>query len=612
MKHNIFHYLAASLLLVMASGCGSDDGSKPSQPSPGRMIRVSTSISSPTRTVIEGGIQKFAPGDEFSLYVWNNADLSDLGEGVMQSYDSRQKMDAAGEWTSANPATWKDETSPHYMLGVYPARRITDFAADTYTLQGIGGGSNDGAGLIEANDLLVAVDRTGRTYSPEKVGLNFWHVMSRLDVHITFSSEWGSKPSTTDILAKACGSCTIDYLGGTAPSVTASGAQQNIHIAPAAVTREGFDASFSGIMIPQEGFSAIGIPADGRMFTFKSTEDMKLLGGNITTVNLVVRTDRVELSGIDIEPWADGGSYESSWEEVTPLIDAVNHKITTRVPGYITRAMIDEARAGTDELTVAGPIDGTDIREIRLAAGCTLGLNGSHNPIIKRLNLRDAQIKKGGIAYLSDPYVGDKYVLNDNEIPELMFYVSSLSEIVLPDGITKIGHSSFEGSGILSSLTIPASVKVIVGSVTKDCKELKSFIFEENSQCEEIGRLMLSGASKVSHIKLPQSLLRLDDTFHSCYLENITIPCNVTSMTGEYLFTTSSQLNTMVIETTPSKLTSNLNVMRTVNNPESTSLVLHDEWFSESSREKPVGNTWAGVQWKSITMLSQYSEPVNK
>ena len=597
MKHSLFNYLAASLLLIVASGCGSDDGSEPSRPSSDKIIRVEPSISTLTRTVFEGGTQKFAPGDEFSLYVWNSADLSDLGEGLMQGYDSRQQLGAGGEWTSPSPVKWKDETSPHYMLGVYPARKITDFRSDPYTLQGIGGDISDGARLIETNDLLVSVDKTGRTYTPEKISLGFSHLMSRLDVNVTFSNEWGSAPATTDILAKASGSCTIDYVSGASPSVTVTGSQQNIHIAPSSSVKAGCDASFSGIMIPQEGFRAIGIPADGRIFTFKNADDLKLLPGNITTVNLVVRTSTVELLDVTIEPWT-----EEPLEDLDPQI--YGHPLELQAAGTLTSDMITSALEGGDKLYISGPMNGSDLRVLREFMGCKYDVYAETTPSpIHYLDMGGVNIVSGDDAYAIDFRGGRFLVLENDIIPGYMFYglkSGSPMHIVLPRGTREIQVKAFSESEI-DFIDMPETLE-----------DIYSLAFG-NSRIQEIkipGRVTkivydaFNGCTNLKRVEISEGITSIDIStiVHDLKLEYLYLPYSLTSVYIQKIAT--DNLKTLKIMTTPGVLAAG-KITLTKGGSNITGEYIECDLYLCNERQGEVtnGNTWAGTTWKSITFV---------
>lgn len=111
------------------------------------------------------------------------------------------------------------------------------------------------------------------------------------------------------------------------------------------------------------------------------------------------------------------------------------------------------------------------------------------------------------------------------------------------------------GSGI-SEIVIPASVKIIKGSVFANCKNLKKVVFEGDRldklsgcfqrctalQSIELPRYvgavsgeMFFGCTNLTNVKLPENLKELpNDTFRDCAkLTTVTIPASVTKMGSE-------------------------------------------------------------------------------
>ena len=130
---------------------------------------------------------------------------------------------------------------------------------------------------------------------------------------------------------------------------------------------------------------------------------------------------------------------------------------------------------------------------------------------------------------------------------------SSLSSIVISDGITSIGDSAFSGCRSLSNIVIPASVTsigqgafydcrslsyiVIPASVTSigdrvfyNCKSLKSIVISDG--ITSIGDLAFADCWSLSNIVIPASVTSIGDrAFRGCRsLSNIVIPASVTSI----------------------------------------------------------------------------------
>ena len=126
------------------------------------------------------------------------------------------------------------------------------------------------------------------------------------------------------------------------------------------------------------------------------------------------------------------------------------------------------------------------------------------------------------------------------EIGTGAFMDSSLSEIILPDSIQKIGVSAFRNCPNLSSITIPASVTHIGDSAFR-YSNLTSVTFQSGSKLVSIGKYAFE-STDITSLSLPSKLTAIGESaFYKCESLNasITIPASVTSM-GDTVFASSA------------------------------------------------------------------------
>lgn len=149
-------------------------------------------------------------------------------------------------------------------------------------------------------------------------------------------------------------------------------------------------------------------------------------------------------------------------------------------------------------LIIRGKINGEDLATLRDMVGCT----GDKTRRLAKLNLRAAQIVKGGI------YMNDKELDKDNHLPDLAFECAvSLRSITVPSTLRSIGYAAFQDTyslrevklnegleeidtwafaswGVESSLekiNIPSTVRSLQGTTFASCYKLKDFTIHPNN-----------------------------------------------------------------------------------------------------------------------------------
>ncbi len=283
--------IALAALALAASACGKNGADDRTVP---EYITVDASILS-TRATTDGVSSIFEKGDGISVYAWTGSPETVSAKLVVDGVVNVLGDDA--KWTPESLMLWQDMETPHYFIGVYPARKVTDFKADPYELD---------PADYEKSDLLVARNLVGLTATQNPVSLAFDHAMAKLNVNLTFRTQWSETPAVSAVTATAAKTCTIDYLAKTC----AVGAQTGVDIPALATASKGYALSFSGLMIPQAGFRAVSVTIEGQTYTYTHSADIPLSEGRYTTLNLIVGRDRVELGSVSINDWQEGGKID--------------------------------------------------------------------------------------------------------------------------------------------------------------------------------------------------------------------------------------------------------------------------------------------------------------
>ena len=319
MKKHISLFLtiaAASLFVCCNKGTGAPDS---------RTITVQASIGSMTKVTYTGDKSAFAAGDNLSLFAWlgeNTAIPATLVvNNVVNTLDGE-----SGLWTPATQMLWDDMTTPHYFMAVSPARTVTSFTADPYTL-------DPATDKFQQSDLLIATSLEGLVATSNPVKLTFDHAMAMLNVNLSFRNQWTPQadlPATTNVEAKvdsvfavAKKSATIDYIN---KAVTATGEDVRVPL------NKVQNAAWTTLMVPQAGFRTIRIALKDNdewlggngTYVFTHSADIPLESGKVTTVNLIVGRDQITLDaaegGITITDWAAGEVIDNGEAQIPELI----------------------------------------------------------------------------------------------------------------------------------------------------------------------------------------------------------------------------------------------------------------------------------------------------
>jgi len=278
--------------LMMASVACSREGAVSADQEAAKNITIEASIGDLTRATTTGNTTVFEAGDGVSIYAWTGSATAVAADKVVNGVVNSLGTD--GKWTPATPMLWADMVTPHYFLGIYPARTVSDFTADPYTVDNTN---------YEQSDLLVARQTSGLTATQNPVSLTFDHAMAKLYVNMNFRNQWDAAPEVTSCEATAAKTCTIDYLAKT----YAAGEQDAVALT-AKDAAEGYARSFSGLMIPQTGFRTVTLTIGGQAYVYTHAEDIPLEAGKYTIVNLIVGRNKIEVGEVSINDWTEGST----------------------------------------------------------------------------------------------------------------------------------------------------------------------------------------------------------------------------------------------------------------------------------------------------------------
>ena len=255
-------------------------------------ITIQATIGQMTKVENKGNATNFINGDKILLYGWTGSDkeipATRVVDSVVNSFDGTV-------WTPAKQMNWKNATDAHYFLGIYPVPdSVTSFTAAAYKLN---------PAEYESSDLLIATNLDGVTVADGPVNLTFEHAMAKLNVNLKFRSEFSANTTVSSVTATAYDSATVNYL---TKNMTVAGSAREVLIPQTTTPATGYNVSFSGLQIPQDGVKKITVTIGNQSYVYESSNGIPLNAGKYTTIGLIVGQDKIELEGATVTDWTAG------------------------------------------------------------------------------------------------------------------------------------------------------------------------------------------------------------------------------------------------------------------------------------------------------------------
>ena len=197
--------------------------------------------------------------------------------------------------------------------------------------------------------------------------------------------------------------------------------------------------------------------------------------------------------------------------------------VTLNEPGTLVEKIDAAKKYTTASLKVKGKINGTDILFLRdMAGGDEKGK--PTNGTLAYLDLSDAQIVKGGRAYLSNQKY-DTFVTKDNTIPVGMFFgCVSLIKVYLPNSATKMEGTIFKGCTAIENVYLPSSLNEIEDDPFSESKALKADIAN------------LKGWNDIDMSKRRSIMSEaVTYTYKGKEIKELTVPSGITKLSSNYM-----------------------------------------------------------------------------
>lgn len=227
-------------------------------------------------------------------------------------------------------------------------------------------------------------------------------------------------------------------------------------------------------------------------------------------------------------------------------------RITLTAPGQLASKLTDAQTAGLEGMALTGPLNGADIVTIR-----TMATEGK----LTVLDLSAAELKQDTEHswQIDDFYINSykRVIERDGMVGNCMFYATNLTRIILPattkeigayafarskltdieipEGVTKMGTDCFEDCERLITASVPSTVKKVPDWCFFRCYALQKVTLREG--LEEIGmyaftpRDATSTQSSLTDVTIPSTVTRIGKWAFNCTrITSLTVPAGVTEI----------------------------------------------------------------------------------
>ena len=482
--------------MVLCAGCAEGlFGADGTQHCP-RRIELSGEIDQVAVTRVNDG--GFCDGDGMGIYI---VDYKAGTPGTLQQSGNRADNvcytydEANRKWNSDYDVYWKDFHTHIDVYGYYPYVKSVNIDNYTFNVQrDQSTATADGKiGGYEASDFLWGkLSDVAPTSAALRLLLR--HRMSSACVKLLkgegfTESEWESIDKTvlaTNLARKA----SINMTDGT---VKVAGDVETSATIPSQVNDE-----WRAIVVPQTvpaGTTLFNITIGGAPYKFAKNEAFTYVSGKMMKFN--IRVDKAEGNGKyrltlvseSIAPWEnDLQSHDATATEYVVINSTAGHLKDSIVASHKDIAMVKCMK-------VTGIINHRDFIMMR-----------DSMPKLTALNLKDVRIKVPTSGNINGDW-------KDDEIPAVCFKgKKTLTSIVFPDVLKRIGRDAFAGSGLKGSLNIPEGVV-------------------------EIGRRAFIGNDFTGVLTLPSTLKKIggDAFIECCFICPLNLPDGIEEL-GDYCF----------------------------------------------------------------------------
>lgn len=256
--------------------------------------------------------------------------------------------------------------------------------------------------------------------------------------------------------------------------------------------------------------------------------------------------------------------------------DPTRKTVALEQAGTLSSKISDEEKWVIEDLTVSGPLNGSDLAFIREMAGIDFSWNKTEGKLV-HLDISEADLVFEGTydaSGLRQPLESDYYAYNEatigsddpirmsarqDALPELVFTKTKLEKVEMPNSIKMIYSSFSECYNLKGTVTIPEGVIRIGDYAFEGCSKIEAVVFPSTLEDSDspapgpnknaICAHAFDGCSSLKAITIPSCVTTLRDaTFQNCKsLKEIRIPASVTRI-GSMVFGNCDNIKELEVE----------------------------------------------------------------